>query len=509
MQVWSEMARTLRTANRFLPEICQYGCLQSQRRQSASTTVEHAPDTVKPLSEMPEIKLSVFDIAKILVKDEMKHNHEQQLQIAHEYGPIYRQKFGNSFDAVFVMDAMAAEQLVRQLGQETSRLNVPQWEEYRTLRGEDAGILLSQDEEWRRIRRVMDKPMLRMTHMERYTQELNPVMKDFVDHIAAARRDDGSVDNLNHNFFNWALESIALLLYRRRFGCIDGSSDALSKKFTESVSTMFELNMKMFGLPPKFIRIFFPLMWKKFVDCWDTFFIMGRRCVEETKTLQDEGILSSILAQNQLTEMQVVSSLTETMMAAVDTTSNTVLWILYELARHRDIQEKLLKELNDVIPPGQQPTYEHIKQTHYLKAIVRESLRIHPAVISINRRLSHDTVILGYQVPAGMHVMLFGYGMSLSGEVFDNPKEFRPERWLRQNRTSSLASFASMPFGIGARGCLGRRVAELEMYLVLSQLIRRFDVVLTDPEPLKGLSRILVVPEKQIPVIFKDRSSSI
>ena len=137
-------ARTLTTA-RVLPEVCQNGRVYTLRHYAVSTSVPMEPNqtTVKPLSEMPLINVSVFDIVKLMLKGEMKRNHEQQYDVALKYGPIYRQKFGKYFDSVFVMDAMASEQIIRKLGQETSRLTVPQWEEYRKIRGEDVGILSS------------------------------------------------------------------------------------------------------------------------------------------------------------------------------------------------------------------------------------------------------------------------------------------------------------------------------------------------------------------------------
>ena len=91
------------------------------------------------------------------------------------------------------------------------------------------------------------------------------------------------------------------------------------------------------------------------------------------------------------------------LMAGIDTTSHTAAFLLYHLARNADKQDMLRKEILQVVgPKGSTMTPSALNEMHYLKACVKECLRLHPATFANARVTDKDLVLSGYQVPKGV-----------------------------------------------------------------------------------------------------------
>lgn len=180
-----------------------------------------------------------------------------------------------------------------------------------------------------------------------------------------------------------------------------------------------------------------------------------------------------------------------------------MLWAIFNLSRNPCAQGKLLKEIQDVVPAGQTPRAEHIKNMPYLKACLKESMRVSPSVPFTSRTLDKDTVLGEYTLPKGTILMINSQAIGSNEEYFDNGKQFRPERWLQDK--SSINPFAHVPFGIGKRMCIGRRLAELQIQLSLCWILRDYEIVATDYEPVEALHSGTLVPSRELPVAFVPR----
>ncbi|KAG7226709.1 hypothetical protein INR49_014057 [Caranx melampygus] len=177
-----------------------------------------------------------------------------------------------------------------------------------------------------------------------------------------------------------------------------------------------------------------------------------------------------------------------------------MLWAIFNLSRNPGAQRKLLEEIREVVPPDQDPCGEHIKSMPYLKACLKESMRLSPSVPFTSRTLDKDTVLGDYAIPKGTVLMINSHALGSNEEYFDNGKQFKPERWLREN--STINPFAHVPFGIGKRMCIGRRLAELQLQLAMCWLVREYEIVATDNEPLDVIHSGLLVPNRELPVAF-------
>ena len=112
----------------------------------------------------------------------------------------------------------------------------------------------------------------------------------------------------------------------------------------------------------------------------------------------------------------------------------------------------------------------------YLKAWLRETLRLYPVLSAIPRRPKEDIILGGYHIPGGTaQVEFLVHQMGRDESIFEDAEAFKPERWLRNKDITLIESaeaFASLPFGFGTRMCLGRRIAELELHLLMARIVQ-------------------------------------
>ena len=113
-----------------------------------------------------------------------------------------------------------------------------------------------------------------------------------------------------------------------------------------------------------------------------------------------------------------------------------------------------------------------MKNYSYGKLVLKEVLRLHPVSVGISRLLQRDCVFSGYHVPAGTLAVTMNQVICRFAEHFDRPDEFLPERWEERGR---YHAHLSLPFGFGPRMCIGRRLAEQGMLILMHDLVERFE----------------------------------
>lgn len=181
---------------------------------------------------------------------------------------------------------------------------------------------------------------------------------------------------------------------------------------------------------------------------------------------------------NELTEDHIVMTMNDTIMAGSETPSMNFLWIMYYLTKYPDVQEKIHRELDDVIGP-RAPEWGERQELPYLEAFITEVLR-HCSVmpLAIPHEALCDSTIGPYRVPKGTTVLLNIYAIHHDPEVWENPKEFKPERFLDENRNFDAGRAADLiAFGIGHRVCPGEALARMESFIFTTRFIRSFKLL--------------------------------
>jgi cytochrome P450 family 135 len=127
----------------------------------------------------------------------------------------------------------------------------------------------------------------------------------------------------------------------------------------------------------------------------------------------------------------------------------------------------------------------------YLDAVVKETLRMRPVIVDVARKLTRETEIAGWRLPAGTLVLPAIAVLQARPELYESPAEFMPERFL----DGSAESYAWIPFGGGVRRCIGASFAQAEMRTVLREVLRRVRLRAPTQRPERGVVRhVTVVP---------------
>lgn len=160
------------------------------------------------------------------------------------------------------------------------------------------------------------------------------------------------------------------------------------------------------------------------------------------------------------------------LVAGHETTATSLVWALYRLHRHPETLARLRTELAD-LDPGDDPA--ELPRLPYLDAVCQETLRLHPPVPIVLRRLTGPFTLRGAALDAGDTVGVAVPLLHSDPRVWPEPARFHPERFL--DRRYGPAEFA--PYGGGHRRCLGSTLADYELRIVLARVLMRTELALT------------------------------
>ncbi|XP_028181484.1 cytochrome P450 71A6-like [Glycine soja] len=168
--------------------------------------------------------------------------------------------------------------------------------------------------------------------------------------------------------------------------------------------------------------------------------------------------------------------------ASTETTSSVLGWAMTELLRHPNVMQKLQDEVRNVI--GDRITHineEDLCSMHYLKVVVKETLRLHPPVpLLVPRESMQDTKVMGYDIASGTQIIVNAWAIARDPLYWDQPLEFKPERFLNSSIDIKGHDFQVIPFGAGRRGCPGITFALVVNELVLAYLVHQFNWTVPD-----------------------------
>ncbi|KAK5638812.1 hypothetical protein RI129_013107 [Pyrocoelia pectoralis] len=163
-------------------------------------------------------------------------------------------------------------------------------------------------------------------------------------------------------------------------------------------------------------------------------------------------------------------------LAGLETSSTTMGFCLYELARNQDMQDKVRSEINLVLEGHNgELSYDAIKDMKYMKQVIDETLRKYPPLPVLNRVCLTDYKIPGtnLMVEKSTPIIIPVYGIQHDPAYFPEPDKFDPERFSEENK-KKIKPFAYMPFGEGPRLCIGLRFGVMQTEIGLASLLRKF-----------------------------------
>jgi cytochrome P450 len=170
---------------------------------------------------------------------------------------------------------------------------------------------------------------------------------------------------------------------------------------------------------------------------------------------------------------QLIDEIKILFIAGHETTANALTFTLYLLAKHPDIQEKVLQEIIEIESESDN-TIEQLQKMTYINAVLNESMRLYPPAWITDRQNISDDVIGQYNVKKETLIGVSFYELHRNPKYWKDPEEFNPDRFLGEQKKESLQYF--YPFGAGPRMCIGVGFAIYEMCLTLSYIIKRYEI---------------------------------
>ncbi|KAL8093869.1 psoralen synthase-like isoform X2 [Apium graveolens] len=171
-----------------------------------------------------------------------------------------------------------------------------------------------------------------------------------------------------------------------------------------------------------------------------------------------------------------------------DTTSSVLEWTMAALMKNPDVLCKLQNEVREIGRGKSTISGDDLENMHYLKAVIKESMRIYtPVPLLVAREAMQDVKVMGYDINAGTQVLINAWAIATDPAVWDNPEEFIPERFLNNHVDYKGLHFEFIPFGAGRRGCPGIQYAMAIDELALANLVHIFDFALPDGKRFQDL----------------------
>jgi len=194
------------------------------------------------------------------------------------------------------------------------------------------------------------------------------------------------------------------------------------------------------------------------------------------------------------------------MFAGHDTSTSTISFLLYELARHPDSLQRVWEEQDRVLSGRVPSAAEVAGGLPQLDMALDETLRLYPPAWIGPRRAVDAFEFEGRHVPAGAYVAYCSWASHRLPDVFPDPEAFVPERFPPE-RKAALPKGAYVPFGAGSRTCIGMRFGQLEIKTVAALLLQRFRLEMPAGHVLHVRQMPTLSPEGGLPMVLRERES--
>jgi cytochrome P450 len=196
----------------------------------------------------------------------------------------------------------------------------------------------------------------------------------------------------------------------------------------------------------------------------------------------------------------VLSESMQLLVAGHETSSNALSWLLYLLSSRPDCLERVREEFDSVL--GEAPlSFGDVPRLGFTTQVIMEALRLYPPFWMIDRMAVADDRVGDLEIPRGSTVIVYVYGAHHAPRYWPSPESFDPERFTKAN-AALHTPFTHLPFGGGPRGCIGGNYAMLQILMILSDLLRRYDFQLTSGQTIEARPMVILRPKHGIRMTF-------
>ncbi len=206
---------------------------------------------------------------------------------------------------------------------------------------------------------------------------------------------------------------------------------------------------------------------------------------------------------NQFTDQEIIDHLIFVLMAAHDTTAITLTFLSYFLAKNPEWQAKVREEGSLIELSSEELTVKDLRQLEHTGRAMKETLRIHPPLIMVTRKLEKELEVSGYKIPKNTFVNTMFQVTHHDERTWTNPEKFDPERFNSVRKEQLKCPFAYAPFGAGKHHCIGYAFAEMQIKLVITELLKNYRITVPEGYECAVQDVPLKQPKDNLPVFLE------
>jgi cytochrome P450 len=363
------------------------------------------------------------------------------------------------------------------------------------------GLLTSEGDFWKRQRSLI-QPAFHRQSILAYAK----VMTQAAGRMLDSWKGSGE-RNIHEDMMRVTLEIVARCLYGAEV------SDAAERvgKAMEVVTESFITNASLALLFPFDIPVVFARRESRAIRELNE--IIGSIIQERRSSNEPREDLLDMLLQardaegNPMNDAQLRDEVMTLFLAGHETTAIALSWACYLISQSPHIETKLAEELQAVLG-DRAPTPEDLPRLRYTEMVLKETLRLYPAVWGIGRKAVKECELGGYRVPAGSNIFILQWRTQRDPRFFPDPERFDPERWRDDPvRSGKIPRFAYFPFGGGPRFCVGASFAMMEATLLLAMIHQKFHLEIVPGHPIEIFASVTLRPKHGIRVIPRSRTA--
>jgi cytochrome P450 len=203
-----------------------------------------------------------------------------------------------------------------------------------------------------------------------------------------------------------------------------------------------------------------------------------------------------------MSDEMVLSESMQLLVAGHETSSNGLSWLLYLLSSRPDCLERMRQEFDSVL--GDAPlSHADVPKFEFTTQVIQEGLRLYPPFWMIDREAVADDRVGDIEIPRGSTVIVYVYGAHHAPNYWESPESFAPERFIKGSE-KQRTPFTYLPFGGGPRVCIGNQYAMLQILMILSDVLRRYDFQLVPGQTIEARPMVILRPKHGIRMTFTE-----
>ncbi|BDP42052.1 cytochrome P450 [Deinococcus aetherius] len=410
------------------------------------------------------------------------------------YGDVFRLRFGPRDVLVVAEPAAAREVLVTKAGSFRKGRGIQKMEDFL-----GSGLLTAEGEVWRGHRRLM-QPAFHRSALEGMAEEIARATQPLLARLEAAARSGEPVD-VASEMLRVALRAVAAVLFgaaldERDLRVVERELPPLLTSTTNRVRS------------PVDWRLPTPSLWREKAAA-RALDALVHRIIRERRASGAEGndLLGMLLSARDeegrggLTDHELRDEVMTLFLAGHETTATLLTFLFLALSRHPELRERVQAEARERLG-DRSPTAADARNLPLLGACIQETLRLYPPAWLVPRQATGPVTVAGVPLPEGTNVSVNIFLLHRGARYWPEPDAFRPGRWLGRERTPE----AFMPFGAGARMCIGNHLALMEAAIIAGLVLREFTLEVPGGGPTGLVAGVTLKPDG--PVVAKVRSAS-